>query len=229
VADRRARFAGNDHGAARFLGVALAGTRDRLSLSAAARTHMNRPRISPLLRLQFLGVLMLLGLGALAARLWWVQVARGADWTARIRGSSEATVRIPSIRGEIRDRNGTSLVQNRASYEVDFYLPEMVKGYRQRYGQPPLTVYRGNVSGMPKDLKEADIVKIVNDGIVTKTLPHQHRSSLHLHQGHQFSDDGEVFRARRRIARSGHSDQAGALLCLWRARGPPPGLRRSTG
>ena len=42
---------------------------------------MNRPRISPLLRLQFLGMLMLLGLGALAARLWWVQVARGAEWT----------------------------------------------------------------------------------------------------------------------------------------------------
>src|SRR5205085_1869183 len=88
--------------------------------------------------------------------------------TGRIRGSSEATVRIPSIRGEIRDRNGTSLVQNRASYEVDFYLPEMVKGYRQRYGQPPLTAYRGKVSGMPKDLKEPDIVKIVNDGIVPR-------------------------------------------------------------
>src|SRR5438128_3702181 len=129
---------------------------------------MNGPRISPLLRLQFLGVLMLLGLGALAARLWWVQVARGAEWTARIRGSSEATVRIPSIRGEMRDRNGTLLVQKRASYEVDFYLPEMIKGYRQRYGQPPLTVYRGNISGMPKDLKEPDIVKIVNDGIVPR-------------------------------------------------------------
>src|SRR5438034_1160625 len=129
---------------------------------------MNRPRLSPLLRLQFLGLLMLLGLGALAARLWWVQVARGTEWTARIRGSSEATVRIPSIRGEIRDRNGTSLVQNRASYEVDFYLPEMVKGYRQRYGQPPLTAYRATISGMPKNLKEADIVKIVNDGIVPR-------------------------------------------------------------
>ena len=129
---------------------------------------MNRPRISPLLRLQFLGFLMLLGLGALAARLWWVQVARGAEWTARIRGSSEATVRIPSIRGEIRDRNGVPLVQNRASYEVDFYLPEMVKGYRQRYGQPPITDYRGTISGMPKDLKEPDIVKIVNGGIVPR-------------------------------------------------------------
>ena len=80
----------------------------------------------------------------------------------------EATVRIPSIRGEIRDRNGITLVQNRASYEVDFYLPEMVKGYRQRYGQPPLTVIARNINGMPKDLKEADIVKIVNDGIVPR-------------------------------------------------------------
>jgi penicillin-binding protein 2 len=129
---------------------------------------MNRRLLNPLLRLQFLALLMLVGLGALAIRLWWVQVARGAEWTARIRGSSEATVRIPSIRGEIRDRNGVSLVQNRASYEVDFYLPEMVKGYRQRYGLPPTTEYRGTVSGMPKNLKEADIVKIVNDGIVPR-------------------------------------------------------------
>ena len=90
------------------------------------------------------------------------------EWTARIRGSSEATVRIPSIRGEIRDRNGIALVQNRASYEVDFYLPEMVKGYRQRVGTPPMTEYRGVIGGMPKDLKEPDIVKIVNDGVVPR-------------------------------------------------------------
>ena len=89
---------------------------------------MNRRRLNPRLRIQFLGLLMLLGCGALGMRLWWVQVARGADWTARIRGSSEATVRIPSVRGEIKDRNGMTLVGNRASYEVDFYLPEMVKG-----------------------------------------------------------------------------------------------------
>src|SRR5213595_4173001 len=129
---------------------------------------MNRQRISPVLRLQFLGLLMLFGLAALAARLWWVQVARGAEWTARIRGSSEATVRIPSIRGEVRDRNGLPLVQNRASYEVDFYLPEMVKGYRQRFGSPPLSEYRAIINGMPKDQKEPDIVKIVNDGIIPR-------------------------------------------------------------
>jgi penicillin-binding protein 2 len=129
---------------------------------------MNRRRLNPRLRIQFLGLLMLLGCGALGLRLWWVQVARGAEWTARIRGSSEATVRIPSVRGEIKDRNGLTLVQNRASYEVDFYLPEMVKGYRERFGQPPLTEYRATINGMPKDQKEPDIIKIVNDGIVPR-------------------------------------------------------------
>ncbi len=128
---------------------------------------MNR-RLSPRLRIQFLGLLMLLGMGALALRLWWIQVAHGAEWTAQIRGSSQATVRIPSVRGEIKDRNGLTLVQNRASYEVDFYLPEMVKGYRERFGAPPVAEYRAIINGMPKDQKEADIIRIVNDGIVPR-------------------------------------------------------------
>src|SRR5438477_5149796 len=85
-----------------------------------------------------------------------------------MRGSAQATVRIPSVRGEIKDRNGLTLVQNRASYEVDFYLPEMVKGYRERFGPPPLAEHRAIISGMPKDLKEPDIVKIVNGGIVPR-------------------------------------------------------------
>jgi penicillin-binding protein 2 len=129
---------------------------------------MNRRPLSPRLRIQFLGVLMLLGMGALGLRLWWIQVAHGAEWTAHIRGSSQATVRIPSVRGEIRDRNGLTLVQNRASYEVDFYLPEMVKGYRERFGSPPLSEHRAIINGMPKDMKEPDIIRIVNDGVVPR-------------------------------------------------------------
>jgi penicillin-binding protein 2 len=127
-----------------------------------------RRRITPRLRIQFLGLLMLMGMGALALRLWWIQVAHGQEWTAQIRGSSQATVRIPSVRGEIKDRNGLTLVQNRASYEVDFYLPEMVKGYRERFGSPPVREYRATINGMPKDQKEPDIIKIVNDGIVPR-------------------------------------------------------------
>src|SRR5438477_8168149 len=111
---------------------------------------------------------MILGMAALGLRLWWIQVAHGAEWTAQIRGSSQATVRIPSVRGEIKDHNGLTLVQNRASYEVDFYLPEMVKGYRERFGPPPLAEHRAIISGMPKDVKEPDIIKIVNNGIVPR-------------------------------------------------------------
>jgi penicillin-binding protein 2 len=129
---------------------------------------MSRRPVSSRLRIQFLGLLMLMGIGALSLRLWWIQVAHGAEWTAQLRGSSQATVRIPSVRGEIRDRNGLALVQNRASYEVDFYLPEMVKGYRERFGPPPLTEYRAIINGMPKDQKEPDIIQIVNNGIVPR-------------------------------------------------------------
>jgi len=129
---------------------------------------MKRSRLTSRIRIQFLGLLMLLGMGALGLKLWWIQVAHGAEWTAQLRGSSQATVRIPSVRGEIKDRNGVTLVQNRASYEVDFYLPEMVKGFRERFGPPPLTEYRAIINGMPKDQKEPDIIKIVNGGIVPR-------------------------------------------------------------
>src|SRR5437867_12312142 len=129
---------------------------------------MKKGRLTSRIRIQFLGLLMLLGVGALGLKLWWIQVAHGAEWTAQLRGSSQATVRIPSVRGEIKDRNGLTLVQNRASYEVDLYLPEMVKGYQQRYGRPPETQYRATIRGMPKDMKEPDIVRIVNDGVVPR-------------------------------------------------------------
>ena len=83
-------------------------------------------------------------------------------------------------------------------------------------------------------MKEPDIIKIVNDGIVPRlndldlardynagklaeALSQRHRSSVFLHQGHRFSDDGEILRARCRIARRGHRDQTGALLRLRRA------------
>src|SRR5438132_7770928 len=99
---------------------------------------MNR-RLSPRLRIQFLGLLTLMGMGTLSLRLWWIQVAHGAEWTAQLRGSSQATVRIPSVRGEIKDRNGLTLVQNRGSYEVDFICRKWVKAIANGLVYPPLT------------------------------------------------------------------------------------------
>src|SRR5213595_1884273 len=144
-------------------------TNDGLFIWSRKGAHrMKRSLLTSRIRIQFLGLIMLLGMGALGLKLWWIQVAHGTEWTAQLRGSSQATVRIPSVRGEIKDRNGLTLVQNRGSYEVDFYLPEMVKGYRDRFGSPPLTEYRATINGMPKDQKEPDIIKIVNGGIIPR-------------------------------------------------------------
>ncbi len=120
------------------------------------------------LRLLFLGVLMTLGIAAITFRLWYVQIARGEEYTARISNRSQVTVRIPAVRGEILDRNGIKLVENRASFEVDFYLPDMVRAYRESKGTVPLVTYRGRVHNMPRDLKEADVVKIVSEEVIPR-------------------------------------------------------------
>ncbi len=125
-----------------------------------------RPRIE--LRIHFLGFIVLIGLSVLVLRLWWVQVARGEKYAAKIGNRSEVTVRIPSVRGEIRDRNGVPLVQNRASYDVDFYLPDLVRGYKQRYPdrKVPYVSYRQPVRGMMTDMQKEDVVQIVNEAII---------------------------------------------------------------
>src|SRR6266403_4827542 len=102
---------------------------------------MARPKKSSVLdfRILFLAALVLVALAAIAVRLWFVQVKMVDYYRGRIQGSSEVTVRIPSVRGEIRDRNGVPLVTNRPSYEVDFYFPDIVNGYKQKYVQVPMT------------------------------------------------------------------------------------------
>jgi penicillin-binding protein 2 len=139
-------------------------------MGAATFRPRRGPRIE--LRVQVLGFLILCGLAGIVTRLWWLQVARGAAYTARIVSRSEVRVRIPSVRGEIRDRNGVPLVQNRASYEVDFYLPEMVREFKKRTKdtgeQVPVRQYLGTVKGMAKYMEEVDIVKVVNKAIIPR-------------------------------------------------------------
>src|ERR1700736_1837661 len=132
---------------------------------------MARSRSSSLLdfRILFLAGLFLVALAAIGIRLWWVQIRLYSTYKSRIQGSSEVTVRIPSVRGEIRDRNGVALVTNRPSYEFDFYLPDLVTGYKKQYGQPPTLDYRARDSeGMLHDRKVEDIVQIVDKTIIPR-------------------------------------------------------------
>src|SRR4051794_24786667 len=100
------------------------------------------------LRLFIVAVVILLCLGSIVVRLWVLQVVKADLYSSKIGTSSKVTVRIPAVRGEFRDRNGMPLVQNRASYNVDFYLPEMVGGYRQRNGSIPKLAEQQTVRGM---------------------------------------------------------------------------------
>ncbi len=122
---------------------------------------------STAIRVYVLGGFMLGMLGVLSAKLWYEQVTNSKKWTDRLRKGSSVTIRIPSVRGEIRDRNGITLVANRSSYCVDFYLPQMVKGFiEQNDGDFPRVSYRTTRDGMLKDVEVPDIVEIVNQTVI---------------------------------------------------------------
>ena len=138
--------------------------------SADSKTAVRPEKAAGLdFRILFLAGVILLSMSLIGVRLWYVQVVLADYYRQRIRGSSEVTVRMPSVRGEIRDRNGIPLVTNRPSYEVDFYFPDIVNGYKQKYGQVPTTEARTRDNhGMLHDRNQPDIVEIVNRTIVPK-------------------------------------------------------------
>lgn len=121
-------------------------------------------------RIQIVGFLFLLGISALIGRLWWVQVIRSDFYKQKIRGSGQVTVRIPSVRGEIRDKNGIALVRNRPSFSVDFLLDDMVKGYGQAFGRANVPKLRHvyTVAGVYKEANEPDVARIVRETVLPR-------------------------------------------------------------
>ena len=119
-------------------------------------------------RIAVIAVIAASAFALLAGKLWYVQVARGADYTARIRSNSQVSVRLPAVRGEITDRAGVPLAQNRASNAVEFYLPDIVRAYRQTHGTVPQHSYFITVGGMMTEKTDPDIVKIVNETVIPR-------------------------------------------------------------
>ncbi|MEX1044629.1 MAG: penicillin-binding protein 2 [Chthoniobacterales bacterium] len=119
-------------------------------------------------RIAVLATVTLAAFALLVSRLWYVQVSRGEDYTSRIRNNSQVNVRLPAVRGEIADRHGLPLAQNRASNAIEFYLPDMVRGYRSRHGDVPRHNYRTTVGGMLTEKSEPDIVKIINETVMPR-------------------------------------------------------------
>ncbi len=118
-----------------------------------------------------MAVVMMAGMTAIGLRLWNIQIVDGEIYAERMAKRGEVRVRIPPVRGEIRDRNGVVLASNRASYQVSFYLPDVVRSFRElNDGYVPKVQYRGRVHGMMKDLEEPDIVRIVNTTVMPRLV-----------------------------------------------------------
>ena len=122
----------------------------------------------PITRLMVAGVVFLVGLLVIVGRLYYMQVVQHSFWLGKMNTGSEVSVRIPSVRGEIRDRNGVSLAANRPSYAIEFYLPDLLRNYRQENGNVPQHEYFATVRGMKRLLGEPDIVRIVNESAMPR-------------------------------------------------------------
>jgi len=110
----------------------------------------------------------MIGLLVMLTRLYYMQVVQHAFWMSKMNTGSDVSVRIPSVRGEIRDRNGVTLAANKANYAVEFYLPDMLRSYRDYNPNIPKHQYFASVKGMKRMLSEPDIVKIVNESTMPR-------------------------------------------------------------
>src|SRR5437762_3600829 len=97
-------------------------------------------------RLRAVAVVLVAGLAALIAGLWWVQIVCARDYQANLEMQSFRSVRMPAVRGKILDRNGKVLAENRPTYNVSLYLEELRK--------PLDAAYSAEVASRKAELKQ---------------------------------------------------------------------------
>ncbi|MDF1658825.1 MAG: penicillin-binding protein 2 [Verrucomicrobiales bacterium] len=115
-------------------------------------------------RLYLLALLVLAGFSLLVYRLYEIQVIEHEKYAARVPGSKFESVRIPGIRGEIRDRNGLTLVDSTPNYELRLDLRELVNAYlKENKSLPKYTWERFDSYGQRQKKTETDIVKVFEE------------------------------------------------------------------
>jgi penicillin-binding protein 2 len=111
-------------------------------------------------RLHIIGLIVGGGLLLLLLALWHVQVMRGGHYDYRGDAQSLRRIRIPSARGEIVDRNGVVLANNRPSYDIVLYLDQLKRTSKR---QDIVRVAAASVGGLartlglPATLNERDV------------------------------------------------------------------------
>jgi penicillin-binding protein 2 len=106
-------------------------------------------------RLAALGTVVIVLLGILIVRLWFLQVVGAQEFEARAVGNSVRTINIPAPRGNIVDRNGQVLAGSRLAWDI-VALPQDLEGpegdrtlrrIARVIGQPPAKLRRIMASG----------------------------------------------------------------------------------
>ena len=112
-------------------------------------------------RLRAMGMIVGLGLLILLAALWRVQVMRGEHYDNKQEAQSLRRIRIPAARGEIVDRNGVVLANNRPSYDIAIYLDQLGRLSKKtdvvRVAQANLGALSATLGGLPKTLTDHDV------------------------------------------------------------------------
>ncbi len=117
-------------------------------------------------RIYLVMMILLAGFCLLFYRLYRIQIVEHDYYASRVPGSRIETIRLPGIRGEIRDRNGAVLADSTPNYELRLNLREIVADYRKRKGAVPTRLWtRYDSFGQPVEQKEIDVVTIVEETV----------------------------------------------------------------
>lgn len=69
-------------------------------------------------RVAFSAVVVMITLGLLVSRLWYLQIVRGPHMRLMSENNRIRLMRVPAARGLVYDRNGVLMIDNRASFDV---------------------------------------------------------------------------------------------------------------
>lgn len=129
-------------------------------------------------RLYLFTLVILVGFGALAQRLWNLSVERHEEFVHKVPGTTVVRARVPGTRGEIRDRNGELLVSNKPSFEVRVNLRTLVDEYKKQLDDDnkalpkemkrkfPVREFKFIERGIERKKEETDIVAIFNEVVI---------------------------------------------------------------
>lgn len=116
-------------------------------------------------QLRLIALLFFIGIGAVVSKLAVLQLVQAEEWEEQIHQGRQVVVRTPGVRGYIADRHGAIMVDNRPSFDVDLYLPDLVNWSETQGLDVPVIEVTRTVEGAKETVNEPDVVHIVKEYI----------------------------------------------------------------